>query len=292
MFTQDTPSIRDVVAEATESVETQTEAVEETVQPIEPEASEVQTEEQAEELEKFTEDKDLTGLTPEQLLAEKKEWERAYTKKRQEEKAELRRMQEEIEAYKSQTQAPAQTLNFDQERAYAVQDLRAGRITPDQYTETMRHLLIEEAKLATRQEREAIKEEEIYEKEVNNQEQAYQQFVSSDPRLDDNNPSLFNRPLFLDVKTKLGDALDEYFEQNGTSLGFDVKSITGQLIADYDAQIDELVKTRTQQSVQASKMREAKSQKGAARGSTAESSSVGGTSIRDMLSQTVDELGN
>lgn len=288
----DTQSIREVIEETSQEVETPVveEAKVETPEASQPQ--EVVAEEQPEVVEKFAEDKDLSGLSPEQLLETKREWERAYTKKRQAETAELKKLREEIEQFRKQqtVSEPAPVVDFSQQKAQVNELYRNGQLDYQTAIAKLEEINREEARQVAREEFEAIQTEAQLREEHTRQEQFWSEFLSVDTRLDEHSPTP-DKTLLSEVQGKLADALDLHIQNHGSSAGFDVKGLTQQFVQEYDQRIDELVKQRTKQSVQAAKMRDAKIQKSASRGTTTESTSVGGNSVRDILSQTVDELG-
>ncbi len=280
----DTP-VREAIAESipSESVET---TVETPVQAEAPETQPDQAEQPQEEVQKFAEDVDLTGLTPEQLLETKKEWERKYTQKRQQETAELKQLREEIEKLKTHT-PPAKTEAQElPTREDVVNAYKTGQITATEYQSYMVEIAREEARQAAREEFETLQSEQRVVQEQAYQEQHLQAFVSADSRLDDNSPSA-DPALKNEVQGKLAEALDAYIAERGTSQGFDASGLTKHFVQEYDKRIDELVKVRTQQSVQAAKMRDAKMKKSEVRGTNAPSISTSGNSLRSILEEAV-----
>lgn len=285
----DTPSIREVL-ETSQEVETP--VVEEKVEAkVETETPEAPVAEE-QPVEKFAEDKDLTGLTPEQLLETKKQWEAAYTRKRQAETAELKRLKAELEQFKAQQVATPQVekVDFRQQKAEINELYRLGQIDYNSAIAKLEEITREEARQVAREEIEQVQSQTKQQEEDSRQQQLLSDFYSTDLRLNQESPT-HDSTLELEVRSKIGEALESYIQENGTSAGFDVKGLTNQFVQEYDQRIDELVKIRTQQSVQAAKMRDAKIQKGASRGTTTQSTPVQGDSIRDVLSQTLDELG-
>lgn len=285
----DTP-VREAIAEAmpSESVETKVETPAQVETPVTPEPDKT-PEQPQEEVQKFAEDVDLTGLTPEQLLETKKEWERKYTHKRQQETAELKAMREELEALKaSKPQAPAQQQEASQlpTREQVIQAFKQGQINGQQYQDYMSEIAREEARQVAREEFETLQAQQLEKLEQEYQEQHLQVFVSADPRLAENTPEE-DPALRNEVQAKLADKLDKYMSENGTSKGFDASGLTKQFVQEYDKRIDELVKTRTQQSVQAARMRDAKMKKAEIRGTNAPSVSTSGNSLRSILEESM-----
>lgn len=249
-------------------------------------AEPTQSEEQ--KTETFIEDKDLTGMTPEQLLATKKEWEKAYTIKRQKETAQLKEYQAKIAELESlRSQAPVQPQNGHSiedraNEAYRMANL--GQMSIEDYTQYMQDLNAERAREIAREEYENLHKAE---RETRLAEDSLEKFRSADPRLDENSPD-FDEYFKSEVQREIADLLDQHLEQHQSYEGFDAAALTKQIVERRDKQIDEIIKKRTQQSTQAAKMRDAKLRKSEVRGTTSQSQQVGGNSFRSILSETLD----
>lgn len=286
----DTP-FRDIAQEALSKnveVEAKTETPE--VQPI---ATGEPTEKIQEET--FAEKTELTGKTPEQLEEIYQNWQKAYTAKRQKETQELKEYQRKLaELEKKLAQPHTQLvepdknrympLNSEQLAQDAREQVQLGNMTVEQYTEYMRGVMAEEAKNVARQEYQQMITQE---REDQLAQTALEQFQSVDGRLNENAPN-FDESFRNEVQRELAELLDAHLEDKGSYQGFDAQALTKEIVARRDAQLDEIIKKRTIQSTQAAKMREAKAKKSEVRGSTSDGQSIGGNSIRSILSEAID----
>jgi len=168
----------------------------------------------------------------------------------------------------------------------AQKQVELGNMSMQEYTDYMKTLFSEEAR--------RIAHDEIT--QVTNQQQedqlankAVSDFSQADPRLNLNSPDS-DEKFAVEVQRELADLLDEHLEKTGGYKGFDTSELTKNIVARRDAELDDIIKKRTQDSTQAAKMREAKYKKGEVRGSTVSSQSVGGNSIRNILSDTLDNM--
>lgn len=251
-----------------------------------PEAQAPVVEETTEEV--FADKGDLKGKTPEELEETYNAWQKAYAAKRQKETAELRELKAKIAEIESKTQVEPQGTTQDKVDE-AQKQVELGNMTMTEYTQYVRNLLAEDARRIAREEVTAVTTEQ---QESSYQEQAVNDFRQADPRLDEHNPdNVYDEKFANDIRRELADLLDEHLEKTGSYKGFDTKSIAKQIVERRDAEIDEIIKKRTQQSTQAAKMREAKMRKSEVRGTTVSSQKIGGDSIKDILSDTLDNLG-
>lgn len=271
----DNSSFRDIAQEATAEGEVK----EPVTQPeVAPEVEQTQEE-------SFTEpvdEKSLEKMTPAQLLEVKKNWERAYTAKRQKETAELKEYQRKIAEYESRPQTPV--VDVQEKAQEAKEQVELGNMSVEEYTKYLQDLNAEQARQIAREEYKAIHKEEV---EGQLATQALSDFKSTDPRLDDNGPD-HNETFAVDVKRELAELLDKHMAEHETMQGFDTKALTKAIIERKDAEMDNIIKTRTQQSTQAAKMREAKFKKTEVRGTSSDSQHIGGDSIRSILTDTLN----
>jgi hypothetical protein len=245
---------------------------------------------ESEQVETFADTpENLESMTPQELLEVKKNWERSYTKKRQEETARIKEYEMRIAELEKASQQGAQLQNpvNQMNAAEAKEQLDLGNMTLDQYTDYMRQMLLDEAKQIARSEFETLTKEQ---REEANQEKLMQDFLSVDSRVDEHSPT-YDRSLKTLVQNTLAEALDAYYQEKGTSIGFDAKKIASEVIAKEDERIDQIIKSRTKQSTQAAELKANKFRKSNLSGTTAESSQIGAKSIRDVLSETLDEQG-
>lgn len=276
----DSSSFREIAQEATETAE---------VPVTQPEvATETKTEAPAVEApqeETFADPvdpKSLEGMTPQQLLEVRKNWERAYTQKRQKETAELKEYQRKIAELESRPQTPQ--VDVQEKAQEAQRQVELGEMSVSEYTEYVKGLMADEARRVAREEYKAIHQEEV---EAQLQTKAAEDFTSSDDRFDEHHPS-YNESFKVDVQRELAELLDKHIEENGSYAGFDTKALTKAIVQRKDAELDNIIKTRTQQSTEAAKLKEAKMRKTEVRGSSSDSQRIGGNSIRDVLTDTLN----
>jgi vacuolar-type H+-ATPase subunit I/STV1 len=270
----DSPSFRDIASEAVEPVEAETQETPE----VQPDAQVEQTEQTQEEV--FAEKSDLAGKTPEQLEQTYNEWQKAYTAKRQKETQELKEYLEKIaELEKKLTMQPQASQSVEQEQL-AREQVELGNMSVAEYTAFV-------AQQAREVAREEYKEMMAQEKEQQLASKALEQFEGADPRLNSNSPE-YKETFKNEVQRELAELLDEHLTTNGSYQGFDAQTLTKQIIARRDDELDNIIKKRTIESTQAAKMREAKAKKAEVRGTTSNGQSIGGNSIRDILSEAVD----
>jgi hypothetical protein len=277
----DTPSFRDI---ATESVaEVKVEATTETPE-VQPTATEEPTEATQEEV--FAEKTELKGRTPEQMEEIYQNWQKAYTAKRQKETQELKEYQAKLAELEKKVVQPQTQQNADvnQLAQDAREQVELGQMSVQQYTEYIKQLMVEEAREVARQEYQSFQAAEREEQLANT---ALEQFQSVDARLNENAPN-YDESFKNEVQRELAELLDEHLNEKGSYQGFDAQTLTKQIVERRDAQLDEIIKKRTIQSTQAAKMREAKAKKSEVRGSTQDGQSIGGNSIRSILSEAVD----
>lgn len=241
--------------------------------------------EQPEKVESFTDpvdEKSLQEMSPAKLLELRKNWEAAYTKKRQAETQELKELREKALQYEQQL-AQRQQVS-EQKKEQAAEQVSLGNMTPEQYVEFIRQEAIKDAIAAAREEtQKAVVERE----EQSLAQQAMSEFTSTDERLDPNNPNhdeVFTR----EVTREIAELLDKHLEETGSYRGFDTKALTKEIVNRRDKEIDDIVRKRTEASIKTAKMRDAKLKKSEVRGTTSDSKKIGGESFRDILLETVD----
>jgi hypothetical protein len=278
-------SIRDIATEVAVEDKAEAPAPSES-QPAAP----IEKKEEPEVVESFTEPvdpKSLEALTPQQLLEVKKNWEAAYTKKRQAERKEIEDYKAkvaELQQVKPQPQAQDQG-QVKQLADEAQRQVELGNMSVPQYTDYIKTLMADEARRVAREEYQTL-QKEAEEKALSTK--AVDDFTNADPRLNEHNPN-YDEKLRTEVQRELADLLDQHLaDHDGSYQGFDAAAITKQIVQRRDADLDEVIKLRTQQSTQAAKMREAKLRKSEVRGTTSDSQKIGGNSIRSILSETLD----
>lgn len=268
------------IKETLDSVVTESQA------PVE-EPAEVKAPETTQE-EVFAEKGELKGKTAEEMEQIHKNWQRAYTEKRHKETQELKAVREELAALKrvqAETPKNEQVPQIRQEMGQAKQDLELGKMTVDEYTQYMRQLMTEEARQIARDEFQSLSSAE---KEQQYQDVAFSEFVSADSRLDSNSPTA-DEALIKVVQDHLAVELEQWIQEKGTAKGFPATKLSKEKTAEYDARLDDIIKNRTKQSTQMAQARAAKAAKASLRGSDASSAPISGSSIRDILTDAVDQ---
>lgn len=270
----DNSTFREIVEETSQDLTS-----EETEEVKAPEESTPKVE-QPEKVETFAEpvdEKSLAGMTPQQLLEIRKNWEAAYTKKRQAETQELKELREKALRYE---QSSKQQPPIEQKQEEAIEQVNLGNMTIEQYTEYMRQEAIKAAREETMN---AVSERE----EKTLATQAESDFYSVDERLNTNGPNS-DEVFAREVRREIAELLDQHLAETGSYRGFDTKTLTKEIVERKDKEIDDIVRKRTQVSVQTAKMRDAKLKKSEVRGTTSDSKKIGGESFRDILNETVD----
>lgn len=241
----------------------------------------VTPDEQLQADESFIEKGELKGKTADELEEIYQNWNKAYTAKRQKETAEIKAMREELDRLKANP-APVQTQTVEDKADEAKRQVDLGNMS----TEYMKTLFAEQARQVAREEYESITNEK---QESSLAESALETFNKADPRFDETSPN-YDEDMRTDVQRELADLLDDHLAQSGSYKGFDTATVVKQIIARRDAKADEIIKKRTQESTQAAKMRDAKLRKSETRGTTSNSQKIGGDSIKDILSETLDSM--
>lgn len=271
----DSPSFRDIATEAVSPVEV--EAPQETPA-VQPDAQVEQPE--APQTEVFAEKSDLSGKTPEQLEQTYNEWQKAYTAKRQKETQELKEYQTKIAELEKRLTAQPQPQQPVEQEQLAREQVELGNMSVAEYTAFV-------AQQAREVAREEYKQMMAEEREQQLASKAVEQFEAADSRLNTHSPE-FNETFKNEVQRELAELLDKHLEDTGSYQGFDAQALTKDIVTRRDAELDNIIKKRTIESTQAAKMREAKAKKAEVRGTTSSGQSIGGDSIRSILSEALD----
>lgn len=293
----DAPTIKQSIGEAmtdTASDTQSTEVIAEESPQVEPDQKAEKKQPEVPEIEReetFAEKGDLQGKTPEELEEIYKNWQRAYTEKRQKETQELKHLREQVEQSKARSKTAERSVqDIRQDAQQAQRDVELGKMSVEQYTEHIKKLMAEEARQIAREEFRTLS---TAQKEQQYQEQAYQAFISADDkgRLNPDSPTA-DEVLINEVQGFLAKELQKHIEEKGTAKGFDAGTLAKKRVEEYDARLDEIIKKRTQQSTQLAQARAAKAKKSATKGTNTDSSPVDGNSIKDILSKAVEETGS
>lgn len=236
--------------------------------------------------ESFSQKMDTKGLTPEKLEEIYSNYQKAYTQKRQKEKEELRRYQEELKAYKEKTQVTPQAP-ATQEQKEVQRQFDLGNLSFEEYTNTMRQLMSEDARRIAREEFEQLTTQR---EDTSNQEQMLQRFNSLDERFerkftDPESPEYnkLNHWLYQSVAGELAHALQAHLDETGSSKGFDSDSIAKEAIKRFDSQIDSVVASKVKESTQNAHNKAQTISRSTPRGGNAQSSTVGTRNLRDLI---------
>lgn len=239
--------------------------------------------------ESFSQKMDTKGLTPEKLEEIYANYQKAYTQKRQKEKEEIRKYQEELRAYKERSQITPQaaaTQNTPEQKEVQRQfDL--GNLSFEEYTQTMRQLMSEDARRIAKEEFESLYSQR---QDGSNQEQMLQRFNALDERFDPKftNPespeyNKLNHWLYQSVAGELAHALQEHLNETGSSLGFDSDSIAKEAIKRFDSQIDSVVASKVRESTQNAQNKATTVARSAPKGGNAQSTNVGTRNLRELI---------
>lgn len=296
----DSKSIRDVIAdhvndEVTNVSETpQAAPVQDSTPESKPAVEQSPTQETQET---FAEKIEAKGLDPEKLDEIYSNYQKAYTKKRQKEKEELRKLQEEVKRYKeaaSQGQVAPQAASTQttQEQREAKRQFDLGNLSFEQYTETMRALMSEDARAIAQEE---VKTYIARQQDESNQEQMLQRFNTLDERfdkkfIDPESPEYnqMNHWLYQNVAMELANSLQAHIDEHGSSLGFDSDPIAKEALQRFDKQIDSMVAGRIKQSTQTAVAKAQDVQKSNPNGASIKTVPTGAKNLRDLISSAMD----
>lgn len=210
--------VKETTPEVVETEVTEVESGDEIKTSTPDEAEVVETE--AEKTESFT-DIDPKTLSPE-LKSVYDNLNKGYTQARQKEKAEMKKLQEELQQLKTnkpETQSPKEDTELSE------QDLLA--MTPEQFIQYMSEKAVSEAKKASDQEKERAFSET-----------AVAEYNNLDNRLNVDNDVTYDQKMDRFVSGELDRQLAKFAEEKGTIVGFDYKSAGKELIKDWDNYMD------------------------------------------------------
>lgn len=236
--------------------------------------------------ESFSQKMDTKGLTPEKLEEIYSNYQKAYTQKRQKEKEELRKYQEELKAYKEKAQATPQAP-VTQEQKEVQRQFDLGNLSFEEYTNTMRQLMSEDARRIAREEFENLSTQR---EDTSNQEQMLQRYNSLDERFDrkftdPESPEYnkLNHWLYQSVAGELAHALQAHIDETGSSIGFDSDTIAKEAIKRFDSQIDSVVASKVKESTQNAQNKATVIARSTPKGGNAQSTTVGARNLRDLI---------
>lgn len=267
--------------------------------PADEENKETQKVESVEEVEPFAEKGDLVGKTPEELEEIYAKWNKSYTQKRQQETAQMKQAREDYEAriaaleaklntpVEEKTpvspEAEMQTAEGQDRYNQVLTAFKEGRINEQQLALYIKAIQADEVTALVE---EKVTEQAKIQQETQYQERAIEAFKNADPRLNEDSPD-FQPRMQRAIGSEMGELLDVYMEQHGTSIGFDYQGELGRLIQEYDKDLDAIVKARVAQSTRMAKARAAKAEKTQINGSNTNVSSGQPKGLRDILDEAV-----
>lgn len=274
----------------------------EAVQETKPEAAQ-EAQPQEEVVAPFAEKPELSGKSPEELNQIYNDWQAKYTQQRQRERAEIREMQARIAEFERlqsqpaqvpQAPAPLQQPDIQQQKQEVQRQYDLGNMSVDQYTEYMRGLMAEEARQIAREEFQSLTAQQQAEYEQRQEQETQQSFVQDffavDPRLNPDSPT-FSNSMFNAIKTSMAEMLDDHIQNYGSSRGFDAKGIAQQFVAEYDKEIDSIIKTRVQSNTQSAREKVQRISRTSPIGTASQGVSTGSRSFREIASEAFDSMG-
>jgi len=246
----------------------------------------------------FAEKVETKGRTPEELDAIYQQWNKSYTQKRQSERAEIRRLQEENASFKQridEIEKRGQSIKdpgLQEEKNEVQKDFDMGRLTLEQYTQKMRELVKDDARLIAD---EIFDEKFKAREEDSTQNILLEKFNAVDPRFDNRyiNPDSpeFNKTnawLYQQIAGRMADELDTYIKENGSSRGFKVDEVAKKHITEIDGYIDSVVKSRVQTNANQLRQRASETAKSNPRGVTSVSQTTQRKGLRELIEEKVD----
>lgn len=233
----------------------------------------------------FADKPPLQGKTPEQLEEIYQNWVKKYTQTRQKETAEQKKYQKEMDQMRKQLESygtqnvPSAPMSPSVQKAEAdaQEQVKLGNMTLDEYTAYVRQAVANDVLSEVSQMQRAQAEESIQQGFVND-------FLSADDRLDQNSPN-FSPRFTKFVTLEMADQLDAYMAENGTSQGFPAKELAQKIIAEYDNEANEMMRTRVQSSAQQARSKAASTAKTSPSGTSATTKSTTGRSFRQILEE-------
>lgn len=211
--------------------------------------------------ESFVDKPDLSKLTPEQMEETYKNWQKAYTQKRQAERARdkereetIANMQKELEQFKSQKDPSQMTARELQE-----------------WTLSQARKQVE------------VERDNAY---IESQEKA---FYEVDPRLDEDSPN-YDEALFYSTVGKLAKERDAYEKENGSVYGFDFVGKAKGLVKAYDGEIKLKVQSYLKKNNETARDRVEKSSKTNPKTSSGKMKKVGGLDLDDAFEEALTEV--
>ncbi|MCH9739503.1 MAG: hypothetical protein K0U38_01490 [Epsilonproteobacteria bacterium] len=152
---------------------------------------------------------DTSKMTPDELMEVKKNWERAYTAKRQSEREELAELKRQLAEKEEQTPAQAEEMK------------PLEQMTQQEYAQYVADMAKAEVRVA---------EDNAY---IEAQEKS---FYEADPRLNQDNPE-FNEDLHDLVSMRLSNEREQHESEGNPVKSFDFIGRTKELIGAYDKNI-------------------------------------------------------
>lgn len=262
-MTNDTPTIEEAVAQASQTVvdsdtteEATTEEVSTVEEAVKEEPQETPDKESQEEtpLDKFDPDK-----LPPELQKVYKDMQKGFTQGRQKDREELNALQKELQELKKQVNPEPEWEN----------------LTPEQKIERYAEQKVTEAKLN------------------DFREQAIKDYNSIDKRLDNSEGNeSYDKMMDVAISTQLDKLLDDHVEQHGNELGFDYKSHAQELIKAWDSYKQQAIDRYLEKQRSLAKKSEARVNKASPKG-TASTDSVpsGSMTLEQAMQAAASKIG-
>lgn len=238
-----------------------------------------------EEIKPFAEKPVLTGKTAEELEEIYSNWNKTYTKTRQQERAELRAAQKELEelrqkvqSVETQSQRDIVSPDLERTRDQVQKDFDLGNMSVQDYTAYMTDLAREEARRTAQETFKTLQKEQAEEQYQNKALEAFM----SDETLNPDSPT-YDETKFIYMQQHMANAMDAYMQSNnGSAIGFDYMKHINETKTRYDEYINGLVSSRVKTSSEAARAKAKETGKTAVGGNT--QTTVGGKqSLESML---------
>jgi len=250
-------------SEAEETEATETEAPEEKTEEVEKTSEEEPKEEteESEAEETFAEKQDLNGKSPEELEQIYRDWNKAYTQKRQQEREEMKRVREELAQLK--TKVPQE------------QEKPLNQMTPQELQEHF-----------ARQAQEMVKnaKENSY---IESQEKA---FYELDPRLNEDDPN-YDEYLFYGTAGKVSQLREQYEAEHGTVVGFDFVGEAKRQIDAYDKAVQQRLESKLKRQEEIARKKTEKFNKSNPKPKAGKTTNSSKMDLDDAFSEALTEVG-
>jgi hypothetical protein len=227
--------------------------------PTEEVEEEAEDKAESEEEESFADKPDLSKLTPEQMEETYKNWQKAYTQKRQAEKQALKEMEARLEELK--TQIPQQ-------------EKHPSQMTPQE---------LQEWTLAQARKQVETERDNAY---IESQEKS---FYELDPRLDEDSPD-YDEALFFSTVGKLTKERENFEKESGSIYGFDFVGKAKGLIKAYDESVKLKVQSYLKKNNETARNKVERSSRINPKTNAGKLKKVGGLELDDAFEEALTEV--